>query len=112
MSRIFSDKEKLALMFLYREKGLSHGTLARIFMVDRTAIIFHCKKNNIQKKASPSFKQDRDLTRELIELVESMSPQDRTRDKYAHLIFENVNNGKRSYADYCRAAGIRPPRFH
>ena len=86
-------------MVLLRLDGWSYLQLAYEFGRDRTTIIYHCKKRGIFIPIGEQRPFDPDLVPQILPVAPPKPPP-----KYAHIIEEKMNRGKRSYKYYLKEA--------
>lgn len=95
---IFNDKTRLEEMLALRMRGISVIQLGKLYDVDHTTIVYHCKRNGVGHK--------RELKTETVERKKREIPQkppQKVITLHPILANERINRGLPSYADYIRA---------
>lgn len=103
------NKECLEEMLNMRRKGMSFVAIGRYYGKDHTTIMHHCKKYNVTPM---SFRGSKVVFRRTIDFIEKPVQQGTVQSvvpphKYAHLLEEPINAGKKSYKQYLTKKQIR-----
>lgn len=97
-SQIFKDPNKLQEMFTLRKAGWSSTLLSKKYGCDHTTILYECRKYGIYPERLIRINKERII----MATPKPIKPKTQQQThKYAHLIFEPLNQGKmyRSYLE-------------
>lgn len=98
---IFKDEQLLQEMLVLRKQGLSSQFLAKKYKVDHTTILYQCKLHNVYPERIIRINKEREIFP--LQKTEKLPEKKIEQHKYAHLIFEPMNQGK-MYRQYLKTA--------